>query len=101
MANPTISSAGIVLNKKANKKSRFSVTGTNFTDPSTVKITNPTGWTADTKYKSSTLLTVVATAPASTMGVNDTGDITITVTNNQNETSQPLTVQVVFVSEDT
>ena len=101
MAKPTISSAGIVLNKKPNKKSRFSVTGTNFTDPSTVKITNPTGWTADTKFKSSTLLTVVATAPASASAVNDTGDITITVTNNQSETSAPAQIAVVFVSEDT
>jgi hypothetical protein len=100
MAKPTISSAGIVLNKKANKKSRFSVTGTNFTDPSTVNITDPPGWTTETKTKSDKLLTAVATAPARVDIKDDTGQITITVTNNVGETSLPATVAVVFVSED-
>jgi hypothetical protein len=102
MATPTITSGGAVLNKKANKKSRFFLVGTGFTDPSTAAVKNTTAWTVQsTKYHSSTLLTVTLTSTGR-VGIkdDDLGDITVTVTNSGGETSPDYPLTVAFVNED-
>jgi hypothetical protein len=90
-----------VLNKKNQKASRFFVKGTNFIAGKTVTINDPRyNWDTTTKVNSLTLLTMkvkfksVKTAPA-----DDTGDITVTVTNADGNTTSPA-IPMAYVDED-
>jgi hypothetical protein len=101
MAAPTFSSAGIVLNKKNQKASRFFVKGTNFIAGTTVTINDPRyNWDATTKVVSTTLLAVKAKFhSAKPVKTDDTGDITVTVTNADGNTTSPA-IPVAYVDED-
>jgi hypothetical protein len=104
MARPTISSTGSVLNKKPNKKSRFHLRGTNLTNIVKAEITGgPYTWKCDVPpgHQHGDHMVIIArfVSRIEKEKERDTGDLTVTVTNNMNETGRyPLLVA--FVDED-
>ena len=103
---PTIQDMGPVLNTKASlqkcrRTSRIFIRGNNFDSGASVTINDPTyTWDTDAPptFHSSQLLTQAITFVAKKSGIQrfQTGDITVTVTNSDNQSATaPLTVAYV------
>jgi hypothetical protein len=102
MANPTVSSAGLVLNKNNQQPSRFVVTGTNFTSTSQASINDAHfNWDTTTTYLSATSLFVKAKFKGIKVPMSDeTGEITVTVTNSDGSGTSP-SIPVTYVDQAT